>query len=136
MFVRLYAVEKYSIVEHFRIAVFFYAIIVITFVVRYFSTILSHIFIFLSFARKLRMQLHTGSETNANVKLTQKKVFSNNYRFLNVRASSCKNERYKIFFSANSIYLFLFCIRLSGKNCDRNGQGRSKGCPLIPAYFY
>lgn len=102
---RLYAVEKYSIVEYFRIAVFFYNIIVITFVVRYFSTILSHIFIFLSFARKLWMQLHTGSETNANVKLTQKKVFSNNYRFLNVRASSCKYERYTYFFC--QFYLFI-----------------------------
>lgn len=77
---------------------------------------MSHIFIFLSFARKLRMQLHTGSETNANVKLTQKKVFSNNYRFLNVRASSCKNERYKNFFFLPilSIY-FCFVFGYRGK---------------------
>lgn len=59
------------------------------------------------------MQLHAGSETNANVKLTQKKVFSNNYRFLNVRASSCKYERYTYFFS-NSIY-FCFVFGYRGK---------------------
>lgn len=134
---RLYAVEKYSIVEYFRIAVFFlqhhrnYFCCPL-----FFNDIVPHFYFPLIRTQTVDAVTHR----QRNQRKCQTHAEKSFFKQLSFFKCSCKFVQVRalhiFFFFANSIYLFLFCIRLSGKNCDRNGQDRSKGCPLIPVYFY